>query len=225
MKMLEEINAYLDSRLPGARVIPQWLPDTAVKLYLLDPSFDDRDLSQAVIEDVSENPPYWIFCWAAGRALAQEIHSGVIDVKGKNILDFGAGCGVVGLAAKLAGARSVTTCDIDPFANQIIQLHCLLNGVEVDISDSIATCARNFDMVLAADVLYEIQNLVWLDQLQEYGMEVIVADSRQKNLNHPDYRLLSQLVTKSFPDFAEAKTFNVVKLYISTKISSVSTTE
>ena len=210
---IQEVNQVLDQQLPGARVVPQTLPGTGLKLFLLDPDFDDRDLPLEVRESISDNPPYWIFCWASGRALANEILTGRIDVRNRKVLDFGAGSGVVALAAKLAGARHVTTCDIDSLGNQLIALHARLNEVEIDIRSCLSDCDRDYDLVFAADVLYEPKNLVWLDELLAYGAQVIVADSRQKQLNHPVYEKIETVTTTSFPDFAEAKTFNEVNFY------------
>ena len=61
-------------------------------------------------------PPYWAFAWAGGQALARYVldHPGL--VAGKRVLDFGAGSGLVGLAAAKMGARHVIAADIDPLA-------------------------------------------------------------------------------------------------------------
>ena len=211
---LETIEKLLQKQLPGAQLTCQELPSCGgLALYLIGPTFDDRDLPQQVRESISDDPPYWIFCWASGRALAQMIIDGEIDVRNKRILDFGAGSGVVAIAAMLAGAHSATACDIDPVSHKLIALNSKANQTKVDISARLEECGQGFDLVFAADVLYEQKNLVWLDVLLTVGERVIVADSRQKRLDHPRYRKLRQFVTTSFPDFAEAKTYNDVNIY------------
>lgn len=210
---LNEVNAHLDAQLPGARVTCQTLPETDIQLYLIDPEFDDRQIATHVREVISDDPPYWIFCWASGRALATLIAQGKINVQGKRVLDFGSGSGVVAIAAAKAGAASVTTCDIDLVANRLVQLHAELNQVELVIKNSLAECEKSFDLVFAADVLYEVRNLEWLDTLRDYGEVVVIADSRQKNLKHPAYQRMMQQITTSYPDFAEAKTYNEVNIY------------
>src|SRR5690349_24471101 len=77
-------------------------------------------------------PPYWAFAWAGGQALARHIldHPGL--VRGRSVLDFGAGSGVVAIAAAMAGAQ-VTAAEIDPFAAAAIALNAGLNKVEIAI--------------------------------------------------------------------------------------------
>lgn len=211
---LEYLTQQLQQQLPGAGLVRQTLPNCSdLALYLIDPQFDDRALPAHVAESISDNPPYWIFCWASGRALAEMILSGRIDVQGKTVLDFGAGSGVVAIAAKLAGAAKVTACDIDPVAHHLIALNSAINNVTVEVVDELSRCDNHYDLVLAADVLYERKNLVWMDELLKYGAQVIFADSRQKQLVHGRYRKSAVVTTTSFPDFAEARTYNEVNVY------------
>lgn len=214
MTLLAQLNRILDRQLPGATLSLQTVPDChGLKLYLLDPAFDDRALPLHVQESISDDPPYWIFCWASGRALARMILQGQLDVKGKRVIDFGAGSGVVAIAASLAGASEVISCEIDPVANHLISLNSMANHVTVKRCLRLEDVIGEADLLLAADVLYERKNLVWLDQFLEYGRDVIVADSRQKSLSHSGYRVWCNTVTTSFPDYAEARTCNDVTLY------------
>ena len=59
-------------------------------------------------------PPYWAFAWAGGQALARYVLDNPAIVAGKRVLDFGAGSGLVALAAAKAGAAHVLAADIDP---------------------------------------------------------------------------------------------------------------
>lgn len=213
---LTEINRILKSQLPGADLTLQVLPDcNGLSLFLLNPDFDDRHLSSDVQDAISDEPPYWIFCWASGRALAQYILAGQLDVTNKRVVDFGAGSGVVAIAAKLAGAASVVACEIDPIAHQLIALNAQANGVTIEHCERLEQLGGPVDLILAADVLYERENLRWLDLFPHYAEKVVIADSRQKNLLHACYGKTCRITTSSFPDFAEALTFNEVTVYSS----------
>src|SRR5689334_12235478 len=49
-------------------------------------------------------PPYWAYPWAGGLALAHFVLDLPASVTGRRVLDFGAGSGLVGIAAAKAGA-------------------------------------------------------------------------------------------------------------------------
>ena len=49
-------------------------------------------------------PPFWAFAWAGGQALARYVLDHPEIVRGKRVLDFGAGSGLIGIAAMKAGA-------------------------------------------------------------------------------------------------------------------------
>ena len=68
------------------------------------------------LAEIGVPPPYWAFAWAGGQALARYVldHPGI--VAGKRVLDFGAGSGLVAMAAAKAGAAHVMAADIDSFA-------------------------------------------------------------------------------------------------------------
>lgn len=213
-KQIQEITTYLQNFLPEATLKQYGLPcHPKLKLVLLDDQYDDRLLTSQQADQISDDPPYWIFCWASGHGLAESIMSGNIYVKDKVVIDFGSGCGVVAIAAALAGAREVHACEIDPIARQMIDINSQLNQVSVTIHQSLETCKVKADILLAADVLYERKNLIWLDQFLEKGEEVVVADSRLKQLNHPAYIHYHTMTTTSFPDYHEAKANNEVKFY------------
>lgn len=210
---LHSINQLLHMQLPGASLSLQELPACKpLVLYLLQGGFDDSQLDQATIERISDDPPYWIFCWASGHALAGKILRGEIDVRKKTVVDFGAGSGVVAIAAALAGAE-VMTCEIDPVGNHLIALNAAANNVQIRQFSNLSDIPQPVDLILAADVLYEKRNLQFLDLFLRHAPDVIVADSRQKNLSHPAYRQIAACRTTSFPDFGEAKEFNDVRLY------------
>ena len=92
------------------------LPELDMPLYLLESASDeqntDEQYSPAQVEAIWANMPYWAFAWSSGRALAKYILDNPEIVKDKNIADFGAGSGIVAIAALKAGAKSAVAVDI-----------------------------------------------------------------------------------------------------------------
>lgn len=83
-----------------------------------------------------------------------------IQLKGKSLLDFGTGSGILAIAAVRLGARRVVACDIDPEAISIARSNSVINGCDREIewvTGGISRIGRNrFDFVVAnltADVI------------------------------------------------------------------------
>jgi predicted nicotinamide N-methyase len=127
-------------------------------------------------------PPYWAFAWAGGQALARHILDHPELVRGRAVLDFGAGSGLVAIAAAKAGATHVTAAEIDRFAAAAIALNAALNGVAVAIesADVIGREPAPWAIVLAGDMCYErplAERLTqWLRALAARGVTVLLGD-------------------------------------------------
>lgn len=134
-------------------------------------------------------PPYWAFAWPGGQALARHILDHRHLVARRRVLDFAAGSGMVAIAAALAGAASVTACDIDPFSLAAIGLNAELNGVDVrtesrDLLDAAPADAPratpSWDVVLIGDACYEqamaARVIAWGRQLAARGVTVLLGD-------------------------------------------------
>ncbi|HUJ03230.1 MAG TPA: 50S ribosomal protein L11 methyltransferase [Rhizomicrobium sp.] len=100
-------------------------------------------------------PPYWAFAWAGGQALSRYVLDNPQEVRGKKILDFGAGSGMVAVAAKKAGARDVLAADIDRFAAAAIALNAAANETQVDITTDDVIGREGWDVILVGDMCYE----------------------------------------------------------------------
>lgn len=126
-------------------------------------------------------PPYWAFAWAGGQALARHVLDHAEIVRGRRVLDFGAGSGLVGLAAALSGAAHVTAAEIDSFAGAAIALNAEINGsaVEIVVEDLVGRPGA-WDVVLAADICYERPAAerieAWLRDLARSGALVLIGD-------------------------------------------------
>ncbi len=87
-----------------------------ISLHLADEATELWQKTEDEIGEIGLPPPFWAFAWAGGQALARYILDHPELVAGKNVLDFAAGSGLVGIAAAKAGAARVEACDIDDFA-------------------------------------------------------------------------------------------------------------
>jgi predicted nicotinamide N-methyase len=138
-------------------------------------------------------------------------------VRGKRVLDFGAGSGIAGIAAVKAGALEVVACDLDPLAIAACKANAELNDVQMSYSTDFFAEADRFDLILVADVLYDRANLPLLDAFLSRGREALVADSRVRNFRHPLYERIEVLEAMTLPDLAEPEEFRHVSLYHATR--------
>lgn len=188
------------------------MPDCPqISLYLINSDFYQGPLSAEAMAAVMAAPAYWAFCWASGQALAARILENPEWVRGRSVLDFGAGSGVVGVAAALAGAAHVVACDLDPDARQACRANAELNDVEIEIIGEAGQ--RQADVLFAADVLYDRENLPLLSLFQERAAEVWVADSRIRDFDFPPYRERALVSSHTLPDFDEFDEFKQVRFY------------
>lgn len=180
----------------GSRLSPRRLPlCPELRLWLLG---DDVDLSLRVQElfeiDVA---PYWAFCWGSGQALARYLLDHPALVRGRHVVDFGAGCGVAAIAALCAGAVQATAVDLDPLALQAARANALLNGV------SLATAQRvpaEYDLLLASDVLYEVGNRDFVLGELARGRELLLGDPLRPGAPRLERSPVAEYEVKTLPD-------------------------
>jgi predicted nicotinamide N-methyase len=105
--------------------------------------------------------PYWSVLWRSGLALARDLDAE--ELAGLRVVELGCGLAVPSMAAARAGATVLAT-DADPEAIELVARNAELNGLEIDAAavDWTSAAATDelasrgpFDLVLAADVLYE----------------------------------------------------------------------
>jgi predicted nicotinamide N-methyase len=126
-------------------------------------------------------PPYWAFAWPGGQALARYIIDNKDEVRGHTVLDFGAGSGLVAIAAAKAGASCVVAAETDVLALAAIDLNSQANGVFVEpIGVDIIGSNARWNTILAGDMCYErsvADRLVpWLRLLVKNGARVLLGD-------------------------------------------------
>jgi predicted nicotinamide N-methyase len=140
---------------------------------------------QATEETLATNglpPPFWAFAWAGGQVLARYLLDHPGEVADRSVLDFGAGSGLVAIAAAKAGAAHVLAAEIDPFAATVIAANAALNEVALAVcsADLLDTADRRWGVVTAGDVCYErpMADRVtsWLRGLAARGSLVLLGD-------------------------------------------------
>jgi predicted nicotinamide N-methyase len=172
--------------------------------------------SEAELERQGVPPPYWAFAWAGGQALARYLLDNAQLVRGRAVLDFGAGSGLQGLAAARAGAARVLALDIDPFACAAIRLNAAANAlaVEVGSADLIDDPCVAFDLILAGDVCYErpMAGRVerWLKALAAAGKTVLLGDPGRTYLPREGLERVTGYAVKTTREIEDSDLRNAV---------------
>jgi len=144
-----------------------------VRLELLRPLSPEALIDEEAFAD-DEFLPYWAELWPAARALAEVLP----DVSGLRVVELGCGLGLPSLIAAAKGA-SVTAVDWSPDAVELLLANAARNGLELraEVRDWREPWHEQFDLALAADVLYEQRNLEpLLALLPRLGDAVWLAD-------------------------------------------------
>lgn len=210
----EQLDRHLQQTLTRGRVRetrPAGCPDIA--LHLFDASVLEGPLTHEEAQAVVAEPAYWSFCWASGQVLAAWLLAHPEQVAGRRVLDFGCGSGIVGIAAAIAGAREVIACDSDPAALIAAQTNARLNGVALTSCPGWDFRPSGVEVLLAADVLYDRDNLPLLKAFRDAVPRVLLADSRLRNMPNQQYSLEAEGEARTWPDLNEFEEFNRVKIY------------
>ena len=141
-------------RANAALLAPPLVPE--ISLYLATEVVPLWRATEEELVEIGVPPPYWAFAWAGGQTLARHILDNPAPVAGKTVLDIGSGSGLVGLAAKKAGATDVLAADIDGFACAAIRLNALANKLDINVTqDDLIGLASTWDVILVGDLFYE----------------------------------------------------------------------
>jgi predicted nicotinamide N-methyase len=177
-KTLVDAGAFI--RANTAIATPPLVPE--IRLHLASEVTPLWQATEATLAQSQLPPPYWAFAWAGGQALARHILDHPSLVAGHSVLDFGAGSGLVAIAAAKAGASRVTAAEIDGFAAAAIALNAALNEVVIEIAtaDLLARDPAPWETVLVGDMCYErplAERLTqWLRLLTRRGATVLLGD-------------------------------------------------
>lgn len=177
---MSALDAAAFVRAQTAVAAPPLVPE--IRLHLASEVTALWHATEATLAAGALPPPYWAFAWPGGQALARYLLDDPARARGRRVVDFAAGCGLVAIAAARAGARAVLASDIDAFAAAAMRLNAALNGVAIDVTTDDLTRGpgASWDVVLAGDVCYERTMteavLPWLRAHARRGAEVLIAD-------------------------------------------------
>jgi predicted nicotinamide N-methyase len=142
-----------------------------------------RDPEQLIDEsrfEVDEYMPYWAQLWPSAVALARQVTQ--CHLAGRLVVEVGCGLGLPSVAAALGGAHVLAT-DWAEEAVVACADNARRNGVEVETlvcswdQPQPLLARAPFDLVLAADVLYERRNVEpLLALLPRLAREVLLAE-------------------------------------------------
>lgn len=173
---------------------PPHVPE--VRLHLASEINDLWYKTEEELGEIGLPPPFWAFAWAGGQGLARFVLDHPETVRGRRIVDFACGSGLVGIAAALSGALAVHGIDTDPVSGTAATLNAHENGVTITFrSDDIVGRTIACDTILAGDVFYDRRLaerlLPWFCQLSQAGIEILVGDPGRAYLPRAHLRELA----------------------------------
>jgi predicted nicotinamide N-methyase len=135
----------------------------------------------------NERLPYWADLWPSAVALARKLEELGLYLSGRRTIELGCGIGLPSVVALAHGARVLAT---DHYAAALdFTRHNARRNTGYDLRTALLDWHASerhpgrFDLVLAADVLYERRNVeplaYLIPELLEPGGEVLLADPRR----------------------------------------------
>ncbi len=216
--ILEELSGEYDLEMHSYRIAERDFSFVSVRdSYAL----LDRISPEDFVKD--EQMPYWAEIWPAAVTLAEFIVE-ELDVEGKEIIEIGAGVGLASVAAATMGADVLST-DYSREALRFIRLNALKNNVTLNVEQLDWRCIRSkdrFDMLFAADVLYERVNLLPI----VHAVDKLVRPNGCAYIADPRRRLAEQFLDLAFENgfsvTCHAKSFSKGKQVIPINIYRLS---
>lgn len=175
--MDEEKAAFI--RANTAVMAPPHVPE--IRLHLADEAHGLWHRTEEELQEIGVEPPFWAFAWAGGQGLARYVLDHPNCVKGRRVLDFATGSGLVAIAAAKAGAAHVSAADIDAFCGPAVALNAALNGVGIAYeSGDLVGQTIDAEILLAGDVFFDREMsaalIPWFETLAANGVTILVGD-------------------------------------------------
>ena len=193
---------------------PPHVPE--LQLHLADEITPIWKLTEEALQEIGLPPPFWAFAWAGGQALARYVLDTPETVRGKSVLDFASGSGIVGIAAMRAGAASVLGADIDAYCGAALALNAQVNDVACRFTDRDLLDAPPppwAAVILAGDICYEKpmaeRVMAWLTVARAAGATVLIGDPGRSYFPRDGLTKLAEYqvpTTRELEDMAVKKT-------------------
>ena len=186
-----------------------------LQLYLADEITPIWRLTEQELDRIGLPPPFWAFAWAGGQAVARYLLDHPDEVAGKPVVDFGAGSGLVAIAAMKAGAASALGSDIDVFCEAAVALNAAANGASVAFTerDLLDGPPPASGVITAGDICYEQplagRVLAWLRSAHDAGARVLIGDPGRTYFPKDGLVRLAEYqveTTRELEDFAVKRT-------------------
>jgi predicted nicotinamide N-methyase len=169
----------MEVRGATVEVVEEHVAVAGRRLAVVHPRAADELIDEEAFEQ-EEFLPYWAELWPSAVELAGAVAER--PLAGLRVLELGCGLALPSIVAALGGARALAT-DWSEDALRFARLNAERNGAAVETvrvaweaPEELAARAP-FDLVLAADVLYERRNAdLLLPLLPRLGREVLLAD-------------------------------------------------
>lgn len=172
--------------LSGFDVVEETVTSGPHRFQVLKPRTADDLISEDEYA-VDERLPYWAELWPSGRVLADRLAQR--NLRGLNVVELGAGLAIPSLVAATRGASVLATDWYEPalafMSVNAARLGLAVDTMFVDWRDPPQALLDRapFDLIVAADVLYEVRNAAplaaLLPRLLADDGEVIIADPRR----------------------------------------------
>jgi len=150
-----------------------------LSLSILRPPDAEALLSEEAFEQ-EEFLPYWAELWPSALALSEAVRTRALE--GLRVLELGCGLGLPSIVAALGGAHVVAS-DWSPEALEVTAANATRNGAELETAlvswsdPGPLVGAAPWDLVLAADLLYERRNVdQLLSLLPRLGGEILLCE-------------------------------------------------
>jgi predicted nicotinamide N-methyase len=159
---------------------PPHVPE--LRLHLADEITPIWRMTEEELRAIGLPPPFWAFAWAGGQAIARYLLDHPDEARGKAVVDFATGSGLVAIAAVKAGAGSVSAADIDSFCGAAVAVNAEANGVEITFTEQnlLDALPPACGLITAGDICYEkplaTRVLAWLAVAHTRGTRVLIGD-------------------------------------------------
>jgi predicted nicotinamide N-methyase len=145
-------------------------------------------------------PPYWALEWPGGQALARFLLDHPEIVARRTVIDWGAGSGLVAIAAARAGARLAYAIDRDPQSIKAIRYNARINGAAWKVlpieAELPSPAVEDGELILAADIWYErfdaMRMTAALRSYAKRGSIVLIADTERAFTPRRSLKILSR---------------------------------